>query len=225
MGSKKDAIIFLVPTLNEGRNIRGVLEKIAECDFVKKTVVIDGGSMDNTISIVKEFGHTIIHQQSKGKGAAVLEALSYFKPIDRVIMIDGDGTYDPREADQFTHLMGEGVLVNGSRFKGKIVGDAMTLLNFVGNQFLTFSLSLLYDTFISDFLSGMKGFVIKDMRSLNLESRNFEIETEIVAKYLKKFKVVEVPITYYPRGGKSKLNPIIDGFRILKRIIQERLRD
>ena len=57
-----------------------------------------------------------------------------------------------------------------------------------------------------------------------LESKHFEIETEILIKAKKLgFNVIEVPSTEFERkNGDSNLNTFRDGFKILKTIFKEK---
>ena len=71
-------------------------------------------------------------------------------------------------------------------------------------------------------LSGIRVFKNGEIKSLNLEVQNFEIETQMVLKAIKAgFSIVEIPCNYYKRKGESKLNPLTDGMKIMKRIIQK----
>jgi glycosyltransferase involved in cell wall biosynthesis len=210
---------ILVPTMNEERNIGLLLSRIKTCNFIGETIIIDGNSTDDTLNIVKQHDVTLLMQKGKGKGNAIREALDYFKPEDPVIMMDGDMSYDPVDVSRFLPLMAHGVLINGSRFSGTITKGAMTKMNYIGNKMLNSVASILYHARISDLLSGMKGFFVSDIRSLNLESQSFEIETEIILKYLKHFRLREVPISYSPRAGSSKLEPLKDGMKIFSKII------
>lgn len=210
----------MIPTLNEEKSIGKLLDRIAECDFFKEIMVVDGGSTDGTITILKSYKVTVINQKSKGKGGAVIESLQLFDPNEYVVMIDGDGTYDPMDAKSFLpELVKEMTFVNGSRFLGTIHPGSLKRLQNFGNHFLNYLFNVLYHTKITDFLSGLKGFHIKDLLSLQLVDYTFAIETEIMQKAVKKLHVVELPINYYPRLGKSKLHPFRDGFLIARKLV------
>jgi dolichol-phosphate mannosyltransferase len=212
---------FLIPTLNEEKNIAKVLEKVKACAFTNEIFVIDGNSTDATCKIVQSYSVHLINQKSKGKGGAISEALHILPSEFPVILIDGDGTYDPADSLKILPLLHPGTLINGSRFLGKLHPGSMNSLNLLGNKFLNFMFNLLHSSsiHISDFMSGMKGFYVQDLQNLHLQSYNFEIETEIMLKAIKKLQIQEVPIDYYPRGGQSKLHPIRDGYRIFRRLL------
>jgi dolichol-phosphate hexosyltransferase len=215
----RSTVKLLVPTLNEARNIGTFLDRVKQNHLVGEVVIIDGHSTDGTLDIVKEYDVTLLMQKGKGKGNAIIEALAAFQPDDRVIMIDGDMSYDPLDVRQFVPFISNGVLVNGSRFSGTIKKGAMPTKNFIGNKILSFIASLACRNRVTDLLSGMKGFIISDMRRLELKSQNFDIETEIILKYSRHFHIREVPISYQARGGASKLRPLRDGTAILSKII------
>jgi dolichol-phosphate mannosyltransferase len=215
-------ISYLIPTLNEAKNIGTLIQKILQYSFVEKIILIDGGSHDDTVKIAEQYPIMILKQQSQGKGGAINEALKYLEPSDFVILIDGDNTYDPAEGEKFLPLLSKGKLINGSRFLGTIYPGSMTYLNRLGNKWLNQCFNRYYHAHITDFMSGMKGFLVEDILNLHLQATNFEIETELMIKASKQLDIIELPINYYPRGGVSKLHPFKDGYRIYRRLRTER---
>lgn len=222
-GVKAITVRFLIPTLNEEATIGPVLEEVTSCTFARDPLVIDGNSSDATARIARDYGAMVVIQQSKGKGNAIREALGMFSPDDAIVMIDGDLTYDPREAKYFLPYMKPGVLVNGSRFRGQMEPHAMPGLQRVGNLVISIFASLVNHHLVTDLLSGMKGFIARDMIALNLTSPKFELETEMMVKYLRRYHVVEVPITYRRRLGTSKLNLLSDAAKDIREIVVQYL--
>ena len=82
--------------MNEGKNIQRVLTgfryQLVELDI--NVTVIDGNSTDDTIDNAKAAGVDVIIQRTRGKGAAIKEALECLE-ADLFVFIDGDGTYNP----------------------------------------------------------------------------------------------------------------------------------
>ncbi|MBF0845106.1 glycosyl transferase, partial [Streptococcus danieliae] len=73
----------------------------------------------------------------------------------------------------------------------------------------------------NDIMTGYRGFNRLFVKTFPVLSPGFEIETELSIHSLdKRFKLVEVPITYKdrPEGSESKLNTFSDGFKVLKMI-------
>ncbi|MHA1998298.1 MAG: glycosyltransferase family 2 protein [Promethearchaeota archaeon] len=214
---------FLIPTLNEEANIKAVLDKAITQKNLEKIIVIDGGSTDETLSILAEYPIQILHQKGQGKGGAIIEALEYFSPDSRVVMLDGDASYDPGDGEALLPHLKAGVIVNGSRLVTRTKPAGLSTLHFWGNRMLNAIFNRLYRSHITDILSGMKAFIVRDLRCLELQARNFEIEAEIMAKSIQVLQIKEVSIKYSPRfGGQSKLSPFKDGIRILSRLFHEK---
>lgn len=212
-------VTIVIPTLNEEEAIGEVVE-----GFVRKghkVLVIDGNSKDRTREISKEKGAKVVIQSGKGKGQAVAEA---FKIVDSdvIVLIDGDGSYLPEEVDVLLNPIKKGVAdhVVGNRFANFEKG-AFTRLNLLGNKVLNFFFRFAYGVELRDILSGYRAMTREVYKNVELKKSGFEVETELTVETIAKgFRILEVPITYRKRGGKTKLNPIKDGFRIGKTIYE-----
>jgi len=88
-------------------------------------------------------------------------------------------------------------------------------------------LNLLFDLKLNDCFTCYKLFRRDTINLLNLKEQSFTIETEIVAKAAKKgFRIVEVPISYYPRPySEGKKIRCKDGIRAIRSIIKYRFSD
>ncbi|RLI76854.1 TIGR04182 family glycosyltransferase [Archaeoglobales archaeon] len=208
------SVCILIPTLNEEDSIGDVIDGFIREGF-DNILVIDGGSMDKTREIAKSKGAKVVVQSGKGKGQAVSEA---FQILDDeiVVLVDGDGTYLPSEAKNLIEPIEKGIAdhVVGNRF-ARFERGAFTRLNLIGNKLLNFFFRLSYGIELHDILSGYRALKREVYKNVELKKEGFEIETELTVETLAKgFRIVEVPITYKKRGGKTKLNPIKDGFRI-----------
>jgi hypothetical protein len=138
----------------------------------------------------------------------------------RYILIgDSDNTYDFSDLPRLLEPLNRGFdLVLGSRFKGNILPGAMPWANrYVGNPVLTGLLNRLFGLQISDAHSGMRAFSRDAYERMQLKTTGMEFASEMVIKAsLARLKITEVPITYYPRGGTSKLQPFGDGWRHIR---------
>lgn len=213
-------VCVLVPTLNEEDAIAEVIGEFRAMGF-ENILVIDGHSSDRTVELAKEAGARVVVQSGKGKGQALKEAFDLIES-EQIVMIDGDGTYLPAEV----HLLLDPVLagradhVMGNRF-GNLQKGALTRLNSAGNRLINFFFRLIYGVPLNDILTGYRAFTRQGVSRLDLTMTGFEIETEMTVDSVKKgLAIAEVPITYRARsrGTQTKLNPIMDGARIIATI-------
>ncbi|XGI84579.1 S-layer glycoprotein N-glycosyltransferase AglJ [Halorutilales archaeon Cl-col2-1] len=211
----KDEVCVLIPTLNEEGAIGEVIEGFSGLGF-NNILVIDGGSDDETREIAREKGARVVVQSGSGKGQAVQEAINL---IDEpyVVMVDGDGTYDPEDVELLLEPLERGYdHVLGNRLSDPDEG-AFTRLNYVGNRVFNRVFSLAHRRDLSDILTGYRAFTRRSAEDLYLEEKGFGIETEMTVETLKHdLDVVSVPVSYRsrPETADTKLHPIKDGARI-----------
>jgi len=213
-------VTILIPTKNEEGGIGEVIDGFRELGYTN-IVVIDGHSTDRTREIAKKKGATVILQSGRGKGQAVAEA---FKMIDTpvVVMIDGDGTYDPSDITKLLQPIERGIAehVIGNRLVNFEKG-AFTRLNLIGNKIFNALFRFMYGVEVHDLLTGYRAMTRELYKSAEIEKHGFEVETELTVETIAKgFRIVEVPINYYKRKGKANLHPIRDGWKIGKTIIE-----
>ncbi|QZA89239.1 S-layer glycoprotein N-glycosyltransferase AglJ [Salinarchaeum sp. IM2453] len=213
----RNAVCVLIPTLNEAETIGDVIDGYNDAGYTN-VFVIDGGSDDQTQEIASEHGARVVEQSGSGKGQAVREA---FDLIDRpyVLMVDGDGTYRPEDADKMVEPLfsGDAKHVIGNRFADMRPG-AMTRLNQVGNRLINWAYRLIHRRDHHDILSGYRAFTLRSAKRLDLQAEGFGIETEIAVECVREgIDTVEVPITYLPRpeGSETNLRPVRDGAVII----------
>lgn len=219
----------IVPVYNEAKTIRQILEKINSVDIDKEIIVIDNGSTDETAKILRQvqYGNLklIHHSSNRGKGGAILTGLANASG-EFVIIQDADLEYDPAEYLKLIEEIKKDNtdVVLGVRFTKGYHG---LLIPKLGNQFLTCLLNILFGTKLNDFLTCYKLLRKDTLDKLNLKSKWFDIEVEIVAKSLKrKLCIKEVPISYQPRSyAEGKKIRWMDGMRLIGNIIKYRFAD
>jgi len=216
----KEDVCVLIPTLNEGKTIAGIVREFKSFGY-SNILVIDGRSTDDTVEKARSEGAEVVIQSGTGKGQAVSQAFSLIKS-KYVVMLDGDGTYLPEEADKLLEPVITGIAdhVIGNRFANYQKG-AFTGLNLFGNKILNRIFGFAYGVWLEDILSGYRAFTNTAIKQLELNTTGFEVETEITVECVKKdLKTVEVPITYLARvsGAATKLQPLRDGLRIASTI-------
>lgn len=208
-----------MPCLNErdtiGECVRKARLAIETHGLQGEVIVSDNGSTDGSIEIARAGGAKVVHQPVRGYGAAYLMGVRQAR--GRYIIIgDSDDTYDFGDSDKLLDQLRSGAdVVLGSRFMGNILPGAMPWPNrYLGNPILTTMLNVLFGQKISDAHSGLRGFSREAWQTMDLRTTGMEFASEMLIKAsLRRLKIAEIPITYHPRLGDSKLNRIEDAWR------------
>lgn len=215
-------ILLIIPTSNEEKGIPNLLEKAKQLNL--NTIVLDGGSTDGTVELVKKTGTKLV-KAPKGKGKAfqflMKNSTRLMTNEKHLLIIDGDGTYDLNEFYELTKFRNYDMVI-GKRMP---LNGSFSFFRLWGNKLLNLIFSILYLRKIPDLLSGYRLIDIEKLRSIEIKYNNFELETELTSRFLKKgYSVKWVLISYDKRKGNSKLRPIRDGFKILRCILYLRLK-
>lgn len=201
--------------------------RLALGPLLREIIVVDDGSGDGTGRVAESAGAAVIRlSPNRGKGVALRTGIGRSLG-DWLVFLDADGQDDPAEIPRLLAAAGPDVaLVNGSRFLGTLEKGAISGPNWVGNVAFTGLFDLLYGAKITDTQAGFRLIRGDLARGLVLDSAEYEIETEMLAKTLRAgFRVVEVPVTRHARqAGTTDFRRIRNGLRILRTIMAERLR-
>lgn len=217
-------ISVVIPTRNEAQNLQYVLPWIPS--IVSEVILVDGHSTDDTIGVAQQLlpSIRIIEQQGKGKGDAL--RIGFAACSGKIIvMLDADGSTDPREIPQFVEALMEGNdFAKGSRFTKGGGSCDITLLRHLGNYGLCALVNMLFATHFSDLCYGYNAFWAYCLDTMRVDCDGFEVETLInIRIHRSNLKTIEVPSFEHERiHGQSKLRPFSDGWRVFQTIIRER---
>ena len=218
-------ILLIIPTKNEAPSIGAVLKAVPQKveNVPVKTLVIDARSTDGTDRIVEEEHVRMVPQLSRGgKGAAMIEA-SAMTTSEIICFVDGDDTYPVEDLPRLVRpiLEGKADMVVGSRILGKREHGSISAANLIGNKLFNSMTNFALKSQITDMLSGFRAIRRESFERLFLSTSSFEIEAEITIEALAKdLRIVEIPINYRRRtGNPTKLDPIRDGYTILKVLV------
>ena len=162
-----------------------------------------------------------MHQYQRGKGAALRAGFAAAKG-DIIVMIDADGSTDPREMDRFVEALEDGAdFVKGSRHMHGGGSADFTWLRAAGNKMFVLAANALYGSRFTDLCYGYCAFWRRHVPDLGLSADGFEIETELVLGALKAgLEIREVPsYELERRAGTSNLNAARDGLRVLRTML------
>jgi glycosyltransferase involved in cell wall biosynthesis len=216
-------ISVIIPCLNEEEGIADVLRRVP--DYVDEIVVVDNGSEDRTGEVAQSLGAVVIREPRRGYGASY-HAGFRAATKDIILTADGDGSHPIEMAkDLVDCLLNSGVgFVSGSRFPLSDP-DSMAFRNYIGNQFITFAMSLLFGQKFCDGLSGMWCFKRELLRHLRLVSYGWNLSQEIKleAALHPQIGFREYPIPHHERmSGQTKLMPWKAGVDSLLFLIRKR---
>lgn len=216
----------IVPIYNEEKTVTHILNKLLKSSDVYEVVVVDDGSTDGSLAIIKALKNKKLRVFSKpngGKGSAVRFGLDHVTGT-HVLIQDSDLEYDPDDIPVLLEPIRKGrvEVVYGSRFLGS--HSNLLFWHRVGNSFLNFVVNIMYDTTLSDMETCYKVLPTELFRSLDIQADKFDLEPEITCKVLRKhIKIFEVPITYVGRDfAEGKKITWRDGFGALTMIFKLR---
>jgi glycosyltransferase involved in cell wall biosynthesis len=213
-------VIAAIPCFNEERCIGSVVLKTKK--FVDSVIVIDDGSADATPEIAREAGALVYqHEQNRGYGAAVRNALAKGRELgaDVLVILDGDGQHDPKDIPKLVKplLDGDADVVLGSRFIGGV--NKPPFFRRLGQRVITAITNMGSGQRVSDSQSGFRAYSAKALKELNLAENGMSVSSEMQFAVSKAgLKVAEVPIEV-SYTGKPKRSPIGHGISVLSRIL------
>lgn len=215
-------VSIVMPCLNEAETLGTCIQKaqntLEALGIQGEVVVADNGSTDASVAIAERLGARVVHQPLRGYGAAYLAGIAAAEG-QYIVIGDSDDTYDFTDLERFITPLRDGCdFVIGNRLKGEILPGAMPKLHrYIGNPVLTGILNVLFRSGVSDAHCGMRSFTREAYQRMKLQTTGMEFASEMVIKAIKTdLKIKEIPITYYPRKGESKLNSFRDGWRHLR---------
>ncbi|MFN2540289.1 MAG: glycosyltransferase family 2 protein [Mycobacteriales bacterium] len=217
-------VSVVIPARNEDQNIGWVLERLPDC--VDEVILVDGQSTDRTVAVSRRLRPdlVVIDEPRPGKGAA-LRAGFEAATGDVVVMIDADGSMDPREIDLFVAAVELGHdVVKGSRFAAGGGSTDLTWVRGIGNRCLLRLVNGMFGSRFSELCYGYFAFRRDALDRLDLQADGFEIETEIVLRSIATgLRVAEIPSMEFDRlNGQSNLSPVRDGLRVLRTVLSSR---
>jgi len=211
----------IIPTRNEERGLAATLGRLFyRSDFRSEVIVVDGASTDNTTKVARQFPITrLIHQHPSelGKGRGLRTGFQEAQG-KKIIWTDADDTYPIDMIPRIAKKLDDYDVVVCSRKYGK---EHMPKFNRFGNWLFKVLIQKLHGFKGNDPCTGLYGVRKEHLLRMNLTSTRFTIEPEISIKAGRmKLKTLDIPITYTPRVGASKLNPIKVGFEDVWTIIK-----
>jgi len=218
-------VSVVIPTHNEAQAIGRVLADLPS-NLVTEVIVVDSNSSDGTPEIAAKMGARVLHEPRRGYGRACLTGLANTQNPDVVVFLDGDYSDRPAELPILLApiIEGRADITLGSRLGGKSNAGALPWHQAFGNHLAAGLIRLLYGVRITD-LGPFRAGRAEVLRALALEEATYGWAVEMIVKgAIAGFRIVEVPVSYHPRIGKSKISGTVKGtigagWFILSRIV------
>jgi len=205
-------VSVIIPTHNEAQAIGRVLSDLPS-DLVTEVLVVDSNSTDGTPEIARRMGACVVREARRGYGRACLTGLANANSPDIVVFLDGDYSDRPSELPILLApiIDGRADITLGSRLGKQRIRGALPWHAEFGNRLAASLITLLYGLKISD-LGPFRAGRADVLCGLALEETTYGWAVEMILKgSLGGFRIVEVPVSYYPRVGKSKISGTLRG--------------
>ena len=211
--------VILIPCYNEAKTIKKVVADFKKVMPHADIYVYDNNSIDGTDKIARDEGAIVKYEYKQGKGNVVRSMFREIK-ADCYIMVDGDDTYPAETAIEFEKLIlnGEADMVIGDRLSSTYFEENDRRFHNTGNRVVRKFINIFFKSDLNDIMTGMRGFSYNFVKSFPIQSKEFEIETEMsVFALINNFKIKEIPVEYRDRidGSESKLNTYKDGYKVI----------
>jgi len=223
-------ISVVIPTYNEAQSIGRVLDDIP-WSLVTEVLVVDSDSSDGTRDIAERRGARVVLEPQRGYGRACLAGLAQAASPDVVVFLDGDYSDRPTELPRLLEPLSDGRadIVIGSRLAGDRADGALPSHSVLGNRLAAGLIRLLCGLPLTD-LGPFRAARYDVLRSLELRELTYGWPVEMIVKgALRGVRIVEIPVSYHPRIGRSKITGTVRGtigagWCILSGIVKYRLR-
>ena len=205
-------MVAIIPALDEEGSIGQVVAAVPR-DAVSEVIVVDNGSSDRTAHVAGRHGAVVVREPRRGYGAACYAGVMAAAGADLLVFLDGDRSDVPEEMPSILGpiLRGEADLVIGSRLTGRREPGAMPPHAVFGNRLASRVLRALYGVRITD-LGSFRAIRRQTLLDLGMQERTFGWPVEMIAKAARRgHRIVEVPVSYRRRIGRSKVAGTVKG--------------
>lgn len=206
-------IAVVIPARNEALALPHVLGAIpARVDHV---IVADNGSTDGSADVARTHGARTVNVPQAGYGRACLAAIAYAETLgaDIIVFLDGDHSDYPEQMPQlYTPIVaGEADMVIGSRTRGRRTARALTPQQIFGNALACWLIARIWGYRYTD-LGPFRAIRTSALRQLAMAEQTYGWTVEMQIRAAQhRLRIIEVPVDYRARIGKSKVSGTVRG--------------
>ncbi len=212
----------VIPAYNAEKSIGGIIKSLIESGFEPNTIiVVDDGSKDRTVAVALDYRVDVLtNEKNLGKGASLNRGFkrAISKGLKKVFTIDADGQHRTSDIKKFLKIENEYDLIIGMRLKNS---PDMPFIRRIVNRTTSLVISLLGKKYVPDVQSGFRLIDLKIFDKIQLKTKNFQTESELVYKAVKNgYRLGFVPIATLYNSERSYIMPLIDTIRFINMAVR-----
>ena len=215
---KKGKFSFVIPVFNHEQEVCQVIKKALK--FKVPVFVVDDGSTDSTFEKIKKIKEIrfLGHKINTGKGSALMTGWAEASKIsDWAITIDADRQHNPEDALNLIQAIPDGLRPIMVGIRKGMSGENVRWASRFGRKFSNFWVLLAGGPKMTDSQSGFRIYPLPESMNLNIISKRFQFEVEILAKAgWKKIPIIETPVSVTYQPGEKRVShyrPFVDFLR------------
>jgi len=206
-------VSVIIPAYNEEEALPFVLQELPRRQ-VSEVIVVDNGSTDRTFAVAQAAQVKVVFEPRRGYGQACQAGLRALAPdVEVIVFLDGDHADYPEDLPTLLAPIEQGVadLVIGSRVLGHVAPGSLSPQQRFGNWLACSLIAFRFGRRFTD-LGPFRAIRHEALEQLALRDASFGWNVEMQLKALKRgFRIVEVPMRYRLRIGRSKISGTISG--------------
>lgn len=224
----KPKTYIVVPAYNESPVIKSAISSIKSAGY-SNIIIVDDGSNDNTLNIVKQTGVLCFHHKiNRGKGAAVKTGIEAARRqgADIIVTMDGDGQHDANDIKKLVKPIKDDAcdVALGTR---TINTSVMPLHKVIANKAGNTITWLLNGLWVTDSQSGFRAFSRLAANTINTQSSHYEYESEVIREIKKhnlRFSEVPIKVNYTKYStNKQHKQDLTNGLKTLYKLIWDKI--